>query len=162
MNEIDETRLPGIGVRYTFDTDEGVTLGVVHHRTGRRELFVGDPEDPDCVAASVNLTEQEGHMLADVLGGSTVTQHVGDLAHHIEGLAIDWLTLEAGAALDGATIVEKTVHTRTGAYIVAVIRDDEAFPAPDPSIRLHAGDVLVVVGTLEAIDALGSLIKTTE
>ena len=101
-------------------------------------------------------------MLADVLGGSTVTQHVGDLTHHVEGLAIDWLTLEAGAALDGTSIVEQTVHTRTGAYIVAIVRDDSAIPAPDPTIRLHAGDVLVVVGTVESIDALGSLVKTPE
>jgi TrkA domain protein len=162
MTQIDETRLPGIGIRYAFETGEGVSLGVVHHRSGRRELFIGDGEDPDCVAAAVNLTEQEGHVLADVLGGSTVTQHIGDLAHHIEGLTIEWLTLGAGAPLDGATIVERRVHTHTGAYIVAIVRHGEAIPAPDPTIRLAAGDVVVAVGTVEAVGALERLVTPSE
>jgi TrkA domain protein len=159
MTRIDETPLPGVGTRYAFETEEDRMLGVVHHHTGRRELFVGDPGDPDCVAVSMSLTEGEAHILADILGGSSLVQHVGDLGHHIEGLAIDWLVLEPGSPADGRTLGELKIRTRTGAYVVAIVRDGEPTPAPGPDDRIHGGDVLVVVGTAEGVAALDALIE---
>jgi hypothetical protein len=37
---VSETPLPGIGVRYEFVTEDGARLGVIHHRTGVRELVL--------------------------------------------------------------------------------------------------------------------------
>ena len=159
MTRIDETPLPGVGTRYAFETEEGRMLGVVHHHTGRRELFVGDPGDPDCVAVSLSLTEGETHVLADILGGSSLVQHVGDLGHHIEGLAIDWLVVEPGSPAGDRSLGELQIRTRTGAYVVAIIRDGQPTPAPGPDDRLRIGDVLVVVGTAEGVAALDALIE---
>jgi TrkA domain protein len=159
MTRIDETPLPGVGTRYAFETEEGRMLGVVHHHTGRRELFVGDPGDPDCVAVSMSLTEGEVRVLADILGGTSIVQHVGDLGHHVEGLAIDWLVVEPGSPVEGRTLGELQIRTRTGAYVVAIFRDGAPTPAPGPDDRLHAGDVLVVVGTAEGVAALDAIIE---
>ncbi len=45
--EIEETKLPGIGLRHDFVTHAGRRLGVVSHRDGERDLVVYDPADPD-------------------------------------------------------------------------------------------------------------------
>jgi TrkA domain protein len=159
MTHIDETRLPGVGTRYAFETEEGRMLGVVHHHTGRREVFVGDPGDPDCVALSVNLTESEGHVLADLLGGSSLAQHVGELEHHVHGLSIDWVTIPPDWPVAGSLIGDLRIRTRTGAYIVAVVRDGAPDPAPGPDHRLEAGDVLVVIGTVDGLKAFNDLLE---
>lgn len=40
-------------------------MGSVDHGTGRRELFVCDPGDPDAVAMSLTLTDDESHSQPD-------------------------------------------------------------------------------------------------
>ena len=40
MAVVNEVELPGIGVRYEFVTEGGARVGVVHHRTGERELVL--------------------------------------------------------------------------------------------------------------------------
>jgi len=37
MAGVIETKLPGIGVRYDFRTAAGVAVGVLVHRSGRRD-----------------------------------------------------------------------------------------------------------------------------
>jgi TrkA domain protein len=51
------------------------------------------------------------------------------------------------------------VRSRTGVSIVAVIRDETAFPAPGPDFGLEADDTLVVVGTAGGIEAVGELLR---
>jgi TrkA domain protein len=51
-------------------------------------------------------------------------------------------------------------RTRTGASIVAVIRDGQSVPAPGPDFDLHAGDVVVGVGTSEGLATMRALIRT--
>jgi len=76
MAQIDETRLPGIGVRHDFRTAGGARIGVVTYRDGRRELVVFDERDPDESGASVTLDDDDAHALADLLGGSQIIEHV--------------------------------------------------------------------------------------
>jgi len=40
--EVERTALPGIGLRHVFTTSNGRRLGVVSHRSGRRDLVVYD------------------------------------------------------------------------------------------------------------------------
>ena len=47
MVDVQETKLPGIGVRHEFVTDDGNRLAVLSHRTGRRDLLIYDSADPD-------------------------------------------------------------------------------------------------------------------
>jgi TrkA domain protein len=42
-----ETQLAGIGIRYEFTAQDGRRIGVVHHRSGERELVRYDGDDPD-------------------------------------------------------------------------------------------------------------------
>lgn len=76
MTDLDETLLPGVGVRHDFVTATGARIGVVTRRDGRRELLVYDERDPDACRASVSLDEDDAHALADLLGGSQIIEHV--------------------------------------------------------------------------------------
>lgn len=158
MPRIEQTSLPGVGIRYDFTTETGQRLGVIQHRTGRRELFVCPPEDPDAPAVSIQLSEEEAHSLVDTLGGSQIVENLFHLQQHIEGLAIDWLTIESESTYADRTIGDARIRTRTGVSVVAVIRGDVHFPAPGPEFRLERGDTLVVVGTPEGIESVSEIL----
>jgi TrkA domain protein len=158
--EIEETALPGVGLRYEFTSKEGERLGVIHHRSGRRELFIAEEADPDACRESLSLDEEESHILAELLGGSRITAHLADLHQKVEGLAIDWLLLDEDSPYAGGTIGDAQVRTRTGVSLVAVLRGEQAFPAPGPAFGLQGRDRLVVVGTPEGIEELTEILRT--
>lgn len=160
MARIEQTKLPGLGMRYDFTTKEGLRVGVIHHPTGRRDVFVCTAEDPDTAALTLNLTDDEAHTLVDALGGSQVVESLEHMQQHIEGLAIDWLEVEPSSAYVGKTIGDARIRTRTGVSVVAVIRRTESYPAPDPGFRMEAEDTLVVVGTSQGIEGVSEILRS--
>jgi TrkA domain protein len=157
--EVHETKLPGLGIRYEFQTSRGSRLGVVHHRTGRRELLLYDPEDPDSCRDVVALSESDSRTLAEMLGGSRVAEEL-DRLQQVEGLAIDWLPLSSKSRYAGEPLGKTEARSRTGASIVAILRGEEAFPAPGPDFLMEAGDTLLVVGTPRGIEDLAILLRS--
>ncbi|GAA5532588.1 cation:proton antiporter regulatory subunit [Deinococcus aluminii] len=147
MVKLEETPLPGVGVRYDFDGRFGKRVGVITHRDGRREIFVSRRDDPDACAQSIVLSDEEAEAVADLLGGSTITRHISKLTQDIEGLAMDWVNVPGTSPYAGHQLGDTMMRTRTGASIVAVMRDGQAIPAPGPEFPLLAGDTVVVVGT---------------
>jgi TrkA domain protein len=158
--EIRETTLPGVGLRHDFTTSSGRQLGVISHRTGRRDLVVYNRRDPDAAQEVVRLTAEESDALGELLGGSrvSVSERLAALQQQIEGLAIDWLPVVAGSPYAGGTIADTQARTRTGVSIVAVLHNGTATPAPTPDFRFQVGDTLVVVGTTGGIKALSRLL----
>jgi TrkA domain protein len=156
---VNEMPLPGIGVRYEFVTEDGARVGVVHHRSGMRELVLFDRHDPDRSHDLVRLSVEDSHTLAELLGVSQVAKDLADLEQDVEGLAVDRLPLSGGSPFDGRTIGDTGVRTRTGVSIVAVLRSGSAHPAPGPEFGLRGDDVLVVVGTPRGIEELAILLR---
>jgi TrkA domain protein len=156
--DVNETALPGVGLRYDFTTRGGRQVGVVAHRGGRRDLLVYDREDPDTCREVVQLTEEEADTLADMLGAARIAGRLAELRQRIEGLAIDWLELRPGSPYAGRPLGDTQARSRTGTSIVAVLRGEQAIPAPSPDLPLQAGDTAVVVGTPEGIAALSALL----
>jgi TrkA domain protein len=156
---VNEIRLPGVGVRFEFETAEGVRMAVIHHRTGERELIVYDLDDPDAGRDLVRLGSDDSRTLAELLGVSQVAKDLAELEQDVRGLAIDRLPMSPGSPFAGRTIGDTEARTRTGVSIVAVLREDRPFPAPGPELRIESGDVLVVVGTPRGIEALSILLR---
>lgn len=156
--DIQETNLPGVGLRHDFTTRAGRQLGVVTHRTGRRDLLVYDREDPDACQEVVQLTDEEADALAELLGAARLVEHLAALTQRIEGLAIDWLPIRSGSPYAGKAIADTQARSRTGVSIVAVLRGRTAFPAPEPSFAFQPGDTAVVVGTPAGVRTLTSLL----
>ncbi len=159
MVKLDETPLPGVGVRYDFDGRFGKRVGVITHRDGRREIFVSRRDDPDACAQSIVLSDEEAEAVADLLGGSTITRHVSKLTQDIEGLAMDWVNIPGSSPYAGKPLGETMMRTRTGTSIVAVMRNGQAIPAPGPEFRLQSGDTVVVVGTPEGVVKAAKLLE---
>ncbi len=159
MAEVSETPLPGVGVRFEFDTAEGARVGVVAHRSGRRELVVYDRDDPDLSTAVLQLDNDDARTLAELLGASQVQEVYTSIQQQIEGLAIEWLTVGAGSSYLGRTIADGAFRTRTGASIVAVVRGDETIPAPTPEHAFQVGEVVVAVGTVSGLAQLAELLQ---
>jgi TrkA domain protein len=159
VSEVEETQLPGVGVRYDFVTSEGDRIGVLAHRTGRRELLVYDTSDPDACRNVVRLGADDTHTLAELLGTSQVSERLSELQQHIEGLTIDWLPVEANSACAGRTLREAALRTETGVSIVAVVRGEETIAAPSGDFALQRGDTAVAVGTPEGIKELFRLLQ---
>jgi TrkA domain protein len=74
MTELNEVDLPGVGVRYEFVTNQGQRVGVVAHRSGRREVYVADPEDADKFKRVLELSEDDARTLGEVLGAARVAR----------------------------------------------------------------------------------------
>lgn len=160
MTRIEETNLPGVGVRHDFLTRAGARVGVISHRTGRRELLIYSEGDPDACSEVLRLEEDEGHSLADLLGGSTVAEHIHNVQQQVEGLTIDWLRVAPSSTATDRPIMEAAARQKTGAFIVAVIRDEETIPAPGGTFQLQAGDTAVVIGTSEGIANLSAVLQS--
>lgn len=158
MAEVRETKLPGVGVRHEFTTENGADVGVLVHHDGRREILVYDSDDPDRCTSIVNLSAADTRTVSELLGASRVTEAVSAVQQEIEGLAIEWIELTSSSPAAGATIGDGMYRTRTGASIVAVIRDGQSIPAPGPEFPLIDGDVIVAVGTVEGLATMRELI----
>jgi TrkA domain protein len=156
--EIQETALPGDGLRHEFTTSGGRQLGVVSYRTGRRELLLYDPDDPDACREVIRLTPGEADALADLLGAARLSGRLAELQQRVEGLAISWLTIHDGSPYARGTIADTQARSRTGVSIVAVLRDQTAFPAPTPEFGFQPGDTVVVIGTPGGVKALAGLL----
>lgn len=159
MSEIREVKLPGVGVRYEFETTEGRSVGVISHRTGLREIYVSRKDDPDEFDRTLGLAPDDARTLAELLGASRVAQQLADLQQRIEGLVIDWLPLRADSPYAGRTIGDARVRSRTGVSIVAIVRGEDALAAPGPEEQLHSGDYLVVVGTARGVEEAVELLR---
>lgn len=161
MGHLDETPLPGIGQRVEFMTDEGRRVGVVQHHTGRREVFICRPDDPDRTQLTIRLSEDEAHSLVESLGVLHVDEKVGQRTYEVEGLVFEWLVVGPGSPTVGHSIADLAIRTRTGASIVAVLRSSGPVPAPEPDLVIEVEDTLVVAGTADGIEAVRALLELT-
>lgn len=148
---VERASLPGVGKRFTFTTSAGQRLSVLHHRSGRRELFTVADDDPDAATRIAELDEDDARTLAELLGASQVVQELVDLHQTVAGLSIEWLTVEPGSAAAGRTIGQLQLRSSTGVTVVAVLRAGETRPVPGPDFLLEGGDTAVAIASPQSI-----------
>ena len=156
--DVEETRLPGIGLRHDLVTAEGRRIAVISQRTGARNVVLYDQGDPDATAATIELTGEESEVLAELLGAPRVIERLSRLREQVAGLATEGVPIEPGSPFVGVTLGDTAIRTRTGASVVAVLRGDEVVASPTPDFRFQAGDRLIVVGTETGVAAVGRLL----
>ncbi|MFF0011572.1 cation:proton antiporter regulatory subunit [Streptomyces sp. NPDC005374] len=150
------TPLPGIGVQYDLLTREDRHLSVVAHRDGARTVSVYRADDPDSCAQSLRLTGSEAGALIDALKPS---HHSPSLLYTSDlGLVAERIEVAAGSRWNGRVLGDTKMRTDTGASVVAALRRAEAIPSPTPDFRLAGGDILIVVGTREGVDAAAAIL----
>ena len=127
---------------------------MVSRRNGRRDLVLYSRDDPDACVASIPLTDDEAEALADFLGASLMLGQLAGLREQAAGLLTEQVPIQPSSPYVGRRLGDTRIRSRTGASIVAVLRDREVIPSPDPSFKFTANDVVVVVGTREGLDGV--------
>ncbi len=152
--DLEETLLPGVGVRYELRTKAGELLGIVVQREGGAELAVYDRRDPDRARSVLRLDAAEVDALADVLGAPRLAQRFADLSREVPGLESGRFPIPEGSPFAGRPLGETRARTLTGCSIVAIVRDTDVVPSPGPGDLLQAGDVLVAIGSEAGLEKL--------
>ena len=145
--ELRETRLPGVGTKFTFTTDHGSRVAVIQHLDGSRELYVfrhaGD-EEPSAV---IHLVDDEARQLGAVLGGAYERPKiVEELEMALGELAIEWVPVPDTSPWIGMTLAEGGFRAKTGVTVIAILREPESIAGAQPADVLERGDTLVTVG----------------
>lgn len=156
---LDETPLPGIGVRRDLTLATGRRVGVVVKRDGGMELIISERQDPDACQAAIPLTTEEAAAIGSLLGAP---QLVADLtAEHRElpGVKTRQFVLSQDSPYAERTLGDTHLRTRTHASIVAISRSGQVYASPPPSFELAPGDVVIVVGTTDGLDKAARLLN---
>jgi TrkA domain protein len=151
--------LPGIGICQELQLRSGRRIAIVTRRDGLRDLIVYDADDPDAAQDQVELSDDEAEAIAEILGAPQLVVQLSTLQRHASGLSIEQLPIPAGSPFAGRTLGDTQTRTRTGASIVAIIRQGVATPSPGPEFGLRAEDLVVVVATKEAIDQVAAILN---
>jgi len=162
MVDVRRVKLPGVGVLHTFVTDDGGKVGVITHRSGASDLIsFADAEDGDGRKVSLRLDDDEAHTLAELLGGTRITESLSGL-EQIPGLSIDWFPVDYDHHIAGQPLGSMTERGLPGVTVVAVVRGDSANPGPDGDFRVFPGDTLVVAGAPEKVAKAFQFYRTGE
>jgi TrkA domain protein len=157
--DVDETQLPGMGVRYEFTTEAGVHLGVLVHRSGRRDVMVYSAEDPDECAMTIVLRPDDARTISELLGASRVAEHLAKVQQQVEGLALEWIKVDPNSEFAGKSLSESAIHSETGVSVVALLDGANVTPAPGADDVLEPGSTVVAIGTSDGIEDLTRRLK---
>lgn len=155
---IEQTPLPGIGVRRELQLASGRRVGVVTHRDGNTDLILSRVDDPDACAASIPLRADEAAGLGALLGAAQLVAQLTEEQENVSGISTHQFMIRKGSAFAGRTLGETQMRTRTGASIVALLRDGKVIASPRPDATLHVNDLVVIVGTDEGLAAAAEIL----
>ena len=108
----------------------------------------------------MRLEDPEARKLGAILGGAYFQPAMAESMDMVLGqLSVEWMKVEPTSPLAGMTLLEARVRERTGASIIAVLRDGAATPNPQPDQRIEAGSTLMVIGDREQVGRFGTLLR---
>jgi TrkA domain protein len=156
--DVKEVLLPSIGVRYEFTSHEGERIGIIARRSGDFEIVRYDRDDPDRARPVFRLTDEEADGVAQILGAPRIAERFTELTREVPGIDTGQVHIRPGSPFVDRPLGDTAARTRTGASIVAIVRNDEVLPSPGPAEILHADDVLVVIGTEDGIAGVEQIV----
>lgn len=155
---IEVTPLPGIGVRKDFPLKGARRrLGIIDHKDGSIDLILSKADNPE-VTEQLPLTKEEASTLANLLGAPQLVAQLREEHRDLEGLTTRQLAIRKSSPYDGRRLGDTEMRTRTRASIVAVMRAGNPIASPGPDLVLVAGDLLIVVGTADGLDAAATIL----
>ena len=89
-----------------------------------------------------------------------------ELAHHLRGgtltdVEVETVRIDADSPAAGKTLAEVNIRVRTGASVIALMREGVTTSSPSGTFQMEEGDVLVLLGEREQLRrAMGLLVDT--
>jgi TrkA domain protein len=149
MHELRQTRLPGVGTKFSFATTHGGRLTVIQHLDGLREIYFFRHLNDDDPCAVIELDDDESRQLSAVLGGAWERPRIVEELEMVLGeLAIEWVPVPDSSPAIGKTLADCAFRARTGITIIAILREPEPVTGAQPDDVIKHGDILVTVGKL--------------
>ena len=145
--DLRETRLPGVGVKYTLRTAQGGRLAVILHVDGQREIYHYERTTDDEPTAVIELHDDEARQLGAVIGGAYERPRiVEELELALGELQIEWIRVPDDSPAIGRTLAECGLRARTGVTVIAILREPESISGAQPGDVIQRDDRLVAVG----------------
>jgi TrkA domain protein len=159
MEQVTQTRLPGVGTKFSLPTAHGGRLAVIQHNDGMREIYFFRRRSDDEPCAVIQLEDDEARQLGAVVGGAYERPKIVEELEMVLGeLAIEWVPVPDGSPAIGRSLAECGFRARTGITIIAILRDPEPVTGAQPNDVIQAGDTLVTVGKLGQYPAFRRLL----
>jgi TrkA domain protein len=157
--DVREHDLPGVGKKFAVTTNDGDRMTIIIHNSGHREIYHFERGE-DYPAYAVRMEDSEARKLGAILGGAFFQPVVAESMDVVfSQLSVEWMKAGAGSPLVGRSLLEAAVRERTGASVIAILREGQAIPNPQPDERIAAGDTLMVVGDREQVGRFGDLLR---
>jgi TrkA domain protein len=156
--DVKEVLLPGVGLRYEFTSHTGDRIGIIARRGGDFDVVLYGPDDPDEAKPVLHLTDAEAEAVAQILGAPRIAERFTELSRGLPGIETGQVHIVAGSPFVDHPLGDTRARTRTGASIVAIVRNEEVLASPGPAEMLHARDVLIVIGTEDGIAGVERII----
>ncbi len=145
--DLRETRLPGVGVKYTLRLDAGGRIALILHNDGLRELYWFRHTGDDEPRAVIRLDDDEARQLGAVIGGAYERPKiVEDLEMALGELTIEWIAVPDTSPWIGHSLAECGFRAKAGITVIAILRDPEPVSGARPDDVIQRGDTLVTVG----------------
>ncbi len=145
--ELKETRLPGVGVKWTMKPASGSRITVIQHNDGEREVYVHRRGRDDEPAVVLELHDDEARQLGALLGGAYERPKiVEELEMALGEVQIEWIKVPNDSWVNGRTLAECAFRKRPGVTVIAILRESESIAGDQPEDVILDGDTLVVVG----------------
>jgi CPA2 family monovalent cation:H+ antiporter-2 len=95
---------------------------------------------------------------------STVEEHrvLDQMISATRGMEIAWLPLPEDSPLIGQTIAETNLRARTGASIVAILREGHLIPNPKSATQFQTADILGLIGEIIQLREARALVSSGE
>jgi len=158
LMDVKEVLLPGVGLRYEFVSHKGDRIGIIARRGGDFDVVLYGPDDPDQARPVFRLTDEEADAVAQILGAPRIAERFTELTREVPGLEAGQVHIQPGGRFVDRPLGETRARTRTGASIVAIVRDEDVLASPGPAETLRAGDILIVIGTEEGIAGVKQIV----
>ncbi|PSL40953.1 TrkA domain protein [Planomicrobium soli] len=160
---IREQDLPGIGKRISFTNRDGISTVIIHHFSGKREVYFLTEEDDEDVLFSTTFTSDEAKEFGARLlgiGNETVDEESFERFRIMrQKMLVDWIKVKKASTLANQTVKEAQLRVPENVSIVGVVREKDILPKPEDDFVIQAGDTLLVIGKKEAVSRFEAACK---
>lgn len=112
------------------------------------------------IRAQTRLLRGEGYQMLRSTAGNVPLSD--ELLRILEAGTTDIFRIRRNSPVAGTTLRDLDLRHRTGATVIAVVRDETPIPSPAPDVTLQPGDVLVLVGSHQSVDGAMAVLEGRE